>query len=264
MQQDNNPFQNNPDPTAATPPPVYDANMAPAAPVEPIPPRKPPVALDGVSPNYNDYIEPAPVADPVPETPEVAPAIQDTPLDDSQPQDQAFTPQPIADVEPETPADISRVNSFFGKRRARGEDFSNPVPELPDPEATAIEINPKSGGLRFRAWQFFLVLAVAIVGIVGTVFFLIEYNQINSSFQESLSQLEEYRNKADTADQATNQLKTLQSTVQEQAEKITTLQEENDTLKKTGDELKTAKEEIDKLKAEKEKLVNDYAKLVSP
>lgn len=255
---DNNPFQVDQSPVQPSDnngvAPAPPAAEAPTAPIK----QRPVIALDGVSPSYDDNY-----AESVTPTPE--PAVESThPIDTnasaySQPQDvnsaaDQFTANP-------TPDDQSYANPLLNvDTNTASDDYAQTVPKLADPDATAIEIN-KTNGMTFRAWQFFLALGVAVIGVAGTVFFVVEYNQTNASFQETLGQLEEYRNQAETSQKAAQQLGDLQDTVRDQAEKITTLKEENDTLKKSSDELKTLKEENAKLKQEKEDLVNSLAKL---
>lgn len=225
-------------------------------------PKKPVVALDGVSPQYNDdYSFPMPP--------------ENEPLAD----DGIYTDTNFAQIPPEPVA-----TDYFASEEAISLDNQPPepiedtslepikeiTPSLEDPEEAAknakAEINKgknkSSGGGTVKIWLFAVALAFALVGITGAVFFMIEYNQANTSLTELHGQIQEYRAQAESGQTAMQQLESLQSTVQEQAEKITSLKEENDSMKKTKDELKSAKEEIEKLKKEKEELVNNYAKML--
>jgi len=251
----NNPFQ----PTQPQPVHVDDFDVADPTPLpqEPISNNRPPVALDGVSPSYTD-IENTPEA-PVNE-PESAPNPEIT--TELPPTDQ---PDPMAEptqINEVKATSDNYVNPLLEQQPLAPDHPINSVPNLPMADDTVIEIGPKRGGMGFKPWQFFLVLGIAIIGVAGTAFFLIEYNRTNVNFQESLIQLDEYRRTAETGERANKQLEELQQTVRDQADKITELKEENDKLKKLEDELKTVKAENEKLKKEKEELVNSLAKLM--
>ena len=250
----NNPFQVDQSPAQ---PDNNNVEVTPTFPVAetPIAPAKQrPVALDGVSPSYDNYDNGAEnQSEPFVPMPESAPAMDSA---YSQPQEATETDQIGNDTSTDNQGYINPLVNA-----TQNTTPSSTVPELDNPDATAIEINKVNNGLTFKAWQFFITLGIAIIGVAGTIFFVVEYSQTNASFEETLVQLETYRNQAETSQKAAQQLGDLQDTVREQAEKITTLKEENDTLKKSADELKTVKEENTKLKQEKEDLVNSLAKL---
>jgi hypothetical protein len=259
MQEDNNPFQIDQVPTgAAAPPPQAVPDALPAEPVAPVK-KKPPVAVDGVSVNYDDpnlyastsQPEFTPPAEPVEE-----PAVADPDVAYEAPTENLTTPI-------EEPTDGGYTNPLIEDQPA----VDNPieaVPQLASPDDTAIEISNGKPGMTFKAWQFFLAAGLAVIGIAGTIFFVVEYNQTNASFQETLNQLETYRSQSETGQKAAQQLESLQDTVREQSDKINQLKTDNDNLKKTEDELKKAKEENEKLRQERDDAQKALVNAVTP
>ncbi|GHU08739.1 hypothetical protein FACS189431_5570 [Alphaproteobacteria bacterium] len=258
MQDNNNPFQVDQTPVEAVGPTPAVPDALPTEPVAQ-PKKKPPVAVDGVSINYDDpnlyasssqpepLVATEPIAEPVATDPNVGYPVAPENLT-----------SPV-----EAPTDGGYTNPLIEDQPA----VENPietVPQLASPDDTAIEITNDKPGMTFKAWQFFLAAGLAVIGIAGTIFFVVEYNQTNASFQETLNQLETYRSQSETGQKAAQQLESLQDTVREQSDKINQLKTDNDNLKKTEDELKKAKEENEKLRTERDDAQKALVNAVTP
>ncbi|MDR2523927.1 MAG: hypothetical protein LBC95_00045 [Candidatus Nomurabacteria bacterium] len=262
--------------TLAVPEPVELATN----PVKP----KPRVTIDGVSLDYgNEDLtaampapeeQPTETADSVVRTPDTPggmsmdqvpaiPGYEAAPIPMQTVQQQ---PQPYVTPQMNVDANGNFVNPLVAGTPAPA--YPNQVPNLYDnygydPNATMVDINGNPYGAPKKTnWKFIIAVAVAVIGLAGTVLFFVEYTQTSASLSDAHIQLEDYRSRSETGQRATNQLQDLQDKAREQNEQITKLKSENDSLKKTSDELVKLKAENESLRKDKEELTNKNAALI--
>lgn len=204
--------------------------------------RKPPVAIDGVSPDYSaqpttsqptstqyEATTPAPRYEdfqPVEQQPYTPP--QEQPMIYQQPYQQDYYQQqptdPYTANNQPLPVNYNTTPNIY--------DPYNPYAEMVDLNPGARDPNKKPD------WKFIITLSAAIICFATTIFFFIGYSSASNSVKANEAEILELESKTSSDSKDLLKIEDLENTVRDLTEKNTTLIESNDELKKNEDKLK--------------------------
>jgi FtsZ-binding cell division protein ZapB len=240
-----------PQPAAtATPPPEPIPTAGPTDTFK----KTPPVAIDGVSPDYNAPSPYAAVGAP-------------PPYEDIQPAaEQPYTPpaeQPMIYQQP-----VSQ--DYYQPQPQQPDPYQNqplPVnygtaPNIYDPYnpyATMVDLNPGAPDPNKKPdWKFVITFSIAVICFAGMIFFAINFAAANGDKKSIEAELVEAQTKSTDSSKAASQIEDLQNTVRELNTKNDDLKKSNDDLKKNEDKVKELEAQTKDLQTERQSWMDKY------
>jgi hypothetical protein len=284
-QADNNPVATSDTPPADSPPasasdfsgsdsayqPLINESPTPpspqpeTAPVEPQSSFKktPPIAIDGVSPDYNALSNN--------QTPGQPAAVQYDQIAQPTAQqyealqpEQPYAPlpeQPMIYQQPATqdyyqqPTDPYQANQPLPVNYGTAPNIYDPY----NPYATMVDLNPNAPDPNKKPdWRFVITFSIAFICFAGMIFFAISYTSASNLSKDTEAQLIELENKANENTKSASQVEDLQNTVRDLTSKNETLQESNDSLKKNEDKVKELETQLTTAQTERQSWMDKY------
>jgi FtsZ-binding cell division protein ZapB len=243
--------------------PLIDENqpVAPVAtPPEPAPivetapetfKKTPPVAIDGVSPDYNTEYSTAAVGasppyediQPVAEQPYAPPAEQ--PMIYQQPANQYYQqPDPYQQTNQPLPVNYGTAPNIY--------DPYNPY-------ATMVDLNPNAPDPAKKPdWKFVITFSIAVICFAGMIFFGIQFAAVNKAKSAVESEIIELEKETGANNKSASQVEDLQNTVRELTTKNEDLKKSNDDLKKNEDKVKELETQAKDLQTERQGWMDKY------
>jgi hypothetical protein len=215
--------------------------------------KNPPVAIDGVSPDYNAPVNQTMTSQYEQLTPEVSryedfqqaeqpyAAPQEQPMIYQQPYQQEYYPQ----------ADPYAANQPLPVNYNTAPNVYDPY----NPYATMVDLNQDAPLNKKPDWKFVITFSIAIICFAGMIFFAINYAATNSAMKQSEIEILELQNKTTDSSKAASRVEDL---TRELSTKTEDLKEANDALKKNEDKIKELETNASTLQTEKQSWQDKY------
>ena len=227
--------------------------------------KKPPVAIDGVSPDYNTPIPTnQPVSNQENQNEQFISNTTTPRYEDFQPNEepyQAQQEQPMIYQQPYQQNYYQPNDQYSANNQPLPVNYGTTqnIYDPYNPYATMVDLNPSAPDKSKKPdWKFIITLSAAIICFAFMIFFVINFVAANNSTKANEAEITNLQSKVNDGSKNASKVDSLETQIRELTEKNTDLTTKNNELQKDSDKVKELETQVTSLQDDKQSWQDKY------